>query len=104
MLKRLIVVLLFLALAIPAWCEAKNIKTEDFQKQTGIELVHSVGMLIPGYANSGRVVDVDKFKGHGFENVTKGSYVMFHTLDDGSVKVILDSTGQSKLIEIVEGR
>ena len=103
MLKRVIMVLLFLALAVPTWCEAKNINTNDFQKQTGIEVTHSVGQLLPAYQNVGRVVDVDKFKAHGFKDVEAGNFVTFYVRNDGDVKIILDSTGESKLIKIVEG-
>ena len=103
MLKRVIMVLLFLALAVPTWCEAKNINTNDFQKQTGIEVTHSVGQLLPGYANVGRIVDVDKFEAHGFKDAKAGNFVTFDVRNDGDVKIILDSTGESKLIKIVEG-
>jgi hypothetical protein len=104
MLKRTLIVIVFLALAIPTWCEAKNIKTDDFQKQTGIKVTHPVDLLLPGYANVGQVVDVDKFKGHGFTEVSKGDFVTFDIRNDGSIKVILDPTGESKLIRIVEGK
>jgi hypothetical protein len=100
MLKQVFVVLLFLALAVPSWCEAKAIKTKDFQDKTGIELVHDVDMLYPGYSNVGRVVDVDKFKRHGFTNIKAGDYVTFSTLYDGSVNIVADPTGERKSIKI----
>jgi len=100
MLKQVFAVLLFLALVVPSWCEAKTIKTKDFQNQTGIELVHDVDMLFPGYSNVGRVVDVDKFKKLGFTNVKAGDYVTFSALDDGSVNIVSDSTGERKSIKI----
>ena len=102
MLKRIIVVLVFLALAVPALCQARNIKVKDFQDQTGIKVVHFEDMLLPGYANAGTIADVDKFKKQGFETGNKGDYVIFSVLDNGNIKVVLDSTGQSKIIEIVE--
>jgi len=67
-------------------------------------VVHSVDMLLPGYANVGRVADVDKFKKQGFETGNKGDYLMFSVLDDGRMKIVLDSTGESKIIEIAEGK
>ncbi|MCP4578998.1 MAG: hypothetical protein GY846_22210 [Deltaproteobacteria bacterium] len=104
MFKRVLMGLLFLALAIPAWCEAGDINTNDFQKQTGIEVTHSVDKLLPGYANVGQVVDVDKFKAHGFKEVNAGDFVKFDVRNDGIVKIILGPTGESKIVEIVEGK
>ena len=104
MFKRIILAVLFLALTTPAWCSAENIKTKDFQNQTGIKVVHSVGKLFPGYANVGTVANVDKFKKLGFKKVSAGDYVRFDTLDDGIVKITLDPTGEEKSVKIVEGR
>lgn len=100
----MIMVLLLLTLAVPAWCAAGNIKTKDFQEQTGIESVklYSPDILFPRYTSYGRIVDVEKAKKQGLENVKAGDYVTFSARDDGSVKVIVASTGQSKSIQVIE--
>jgi len=104
MLKKMIMVLPLLILAIPTWCAAENIKTKDFQEQTGIESIklYSPDILFPDYRSYGKIGDVKKAEKQGLENVKAGDYVTFSVRDDGSVKVTVASTGQSKSIQIIQ--